>query len=211
MDKDHWPSLHADPFARERLRKSCELLRCAGHHSVLDVGCHRKEALEFLPKHITYTGLDSLLGDDFDGGTNLVHRFDRILCLEVLEHLKFPDKTLKHLSARLTDHGVFVLSLPNEASIFHRLRSILGTVDQECFSEDGKHLHLPSLKQARAFVSRYLKIESEEYYISDGCGSRQSFLRPILKLIPLSIIRCLASFCPSLFARGFIFQCVKSP
>lgn len=208
---DFWKDLHADPFARERLRRSCELLGCAHHHSVLDVGCHKREALEFLPKHVDYTGIDVMDGCDFDGGLHLLFQFDRILCLEVLEHLKYPHKTLQSIVDILKPNGTCVISLPNEASLFHRIRCLFGIVDQEAFSENGKHLHLPSLRQAYAFVSAYLKVLKAEPYISDGCGTRQAFLRAFLKLIPKRMLSILSAFFPSLFARGFIFVCVKKP
>lgn len=206
---DFWPHLHDDPFSLERLKRSCEMLQCAHHHSVLDVGCHHKEALKFLPPHVEYTGLDILQGDDFDGGFQLNHKFDRILCLEVLEHLKFPRRTLLSIAQHLTDPGIAVISLPNESSIFHRIRSLFGTVDQECFSEDGKHLHLPSFRQASSFVSEYLEIQTVEFYVSSGCGTRQNWIRPILKRTPKSLLKCLADISPSLFSRGFIFQLKK--
>lgn len=211
MLKDYWPTLHSDPFARERLRRSCELLNCAFHHSVLDVGCHKKEAREFLPSGVDYTGIDSLLGHDFDGGLHLLYKFNRILCLEVLEHLKYPHRTLESIVSLLKEDGILVISLPNEASLFHRVRAFLGIVDQECFSEHGKHLHLPSLRQAYSFVSGYLKILKVEYYVSDGCGTRSKLARAILRLFPIQMLRFLATFCPSLFARGFIFVCIKKP
>ena len=210
MDKeDFWPQLHADPFARERLRRSCELLNCAYHHTVLDVGCHKSEALEFLPNGVDYTGIDHLLGDEFDGGVHLRYRFDRILCLEVLEHLKYPRKTLQSLVEQLRDDGIIVISLPNESSLFHRIRSLFGVVDAECFSESGKHLHLPSLKQAYSFVSEYLKVQKVEYYVSSGCGTRVPFLHKLLQIIPKQMLQWLANKVPSIFSRGFIFVCVK--
>ena len=209
MAEDYWVTLHDDPFAKARLKRSCELLNCAHHHSVLDVGCHKSEALEFLPKHIDYTGVDSLLGDDFDGGLKLFFQFNRILCLEVLEHLKYPHKTLQSLVDLLKDDGIMVISLPNENTLFHRLRSLCGCVDAECFSENGKHLHLPNLRQASEFVSKYLKIQKVEYYTSSGISTRQVLIHKFLKLIPKGMLRFLASLCPSLFARGFIFVCVK--
>lgn len=209
MAKDFWPELHSDPFARERLKRSCELLQCTGNHSILDVGCHRMEALDFLPRHCDYKGIDILFGDEFDGGLKEVYCYDRILCLEVLEHLKYPQKTLESIASLLKEDGICVISLPNEASLFHRIRCLFGIVDQECFFETGKHLHLPSLKQAFQFVSKYLKVQKVEYYVSRGAGTRTPFLPTILKLIPPSILRILASLSPSLFARGFIFVCSK--
>lgn len=211
MDKDFWPSLHSDPFARERLKHSCELLNCSFHHSVLDVGCHKKEALEFLPKGVDYTGLDILYGNEIDGDIKLFYQFNRILCLEVLEHLKYPQSTLASIVHLLRDDGICVISLPNETSLFHRVRSLFGTVDAECFSENGKHLHLPSLKQSYSFVSKYLKIQKVEYYASSGLGTRTPFLNNILSLLPKRILQGLARMCPSLFSRGFIFVCSPKP
>lgn len=43
--------------------------------------------------------------------------FDTILCLDVLEHLKDPWTTLRHLEAGLTPGGSIVISLPNVNSI----------------------------------------------------------------------------------------------
>ena len=39
--------------------------------------------------------------------------FDRILCLDVLEHLAYPDEALKRLVPLLADDGEFIISIPN--------------------------------------------------------------------------------------------------
>lgn len=206
MDEDFWPHLHDDKYALERLKKSVELANVKDGMSALDVGCHQEEARQFLSKDCIYVGLDHIKGDSFDGGFNIYQTFDRILCLEVLEHLQWPKKTLASIDFHLKEDGIAVISLPNEATLFHRFRALLGIVDQEAFSECGKHLHLPSLKQSIEFVSEQFKIISVSAYESDGCGTRQKWIVPLLKILPLKF---LASFCPSLFARGFIFVCKK--
>lgn len=210
---DHWPTLHQDPYALARLRKSCELLNAKPGMSVLDVGCHQGEARQFL-KDCDYVGIDTLTGHEIDGGFNLNREFHRILCLEVLEHLQQPRATLESIYNHLQKDGILIVSLPNEASLFHRIRCLLGTVDAECFSHLGKHLHLPSLKQCRAFLkskeSRF-QVVTEEYYVSpSAAGSRQAWVGKILSLIPISIHHFLAQNLPSLFARGFIFVCKKT-
>ena len=86
MAEDFWPHLHDDPYALARLRKSCQLLNAKHGMSILDVGCHQEEARQFL-KDCNYVGIDTIKGDEIDGGFNLNRRFDRIICLEVLEHL----------------------------------------------------------------------------------------------------------------------------
>lgn len=202
---DHWPHLHDDPYALARLKKSVALADVRPGMSVLDVGCHQEEARRFLPS-CTYVGLDHLKGDDFDGGFRLHQKFDRILCLEVLEHLQFPKKTLASILEHLKDDGLAVISLPNEATLFHRIRSFLGTPDQEAFSECGKHLHLPNMKQSLQFLSSKLFVVRAIPYVSDGVGTRNPWIRPLLQLLPLEL---LSRLIPSLFARGFIFVCTK--
>lgn len=208
MAEDFWPHLHDDPYALARLRKSCELLNAKPGMSVLDVGCHQGEARQFL-KDTEYMGIDTLTGHEIDGGFSLNQKFDRILCLEVLEHLRWPRKTLASIASHLDDAGICVISLPNEATLFHRVRALFGYPDAEAFEECGKHLHLPSLEQARAFVADYLHIVQESFYCSDGAGSRQSLVSSLLKMIPPVILSKLADAWPSMFARGFIFVCKK--
>ena len=203
---DHWPDLYEDKYAVKRIEKSVELADIYPGMSVLDIGCHKGELQTYLPVETFYTGIDHLNGHDFDGGFSLGKKFDRILCLEVLEHLKWPRKTAQSIKDHLAPGGVAVISLPNEATLFHRIRSLLGTPDAEAFSENGKHFHLPSMLQSFQFLSEYFEIEHVSPYLSDGSGSRASWLRPILRLFPLQI---LCDMCPSLFARGFIFVCKK--
>lgn len=208
MAEDHWPTLHQDPYALARLKKSCQLLNAKPGMSVLDVGCHQGEARQFL-KDCEYMGIDTLTGHEIDGGFDMGRKFDGIICLEVLEHLKYPQKTLKSITEHLSDDGIAVISLPNEATLFHRIRSFLGTPDQEAFSENGKHLHLPNLNQSRNFVASKLQMLSLHPYINlSGAGSRQQgLIKLLVKLIPIQLFEFLTTLFPSLFARGFIFVC----
>lgn len=209
MAEDFWPQLHQDPYALARLRKSCELLNAKPGMSVLDVGCHQMEARQFL-KDTEYVGIDTLTGYEIDGGFSLDQKFDRILCLEVLEHLAKPLSTLLAIRESLEDDGLLVVSLPNEASLFHRMRCLLGIVDAQCFQEGGKHLHLPSESQSRKFLSQYFEIVYQQSYIAPSArGSLQEWVGRILTLIPDTMHQYLADAVPSLFARGFIFVCKK--
>lgn len=209
---DFWPDLHEDKYARLRLKRSVELLQAEPLHSVLDIGCHQKEALRYLPAGCNYVGMDHIYGHDFDGGIPVGKIYDRILCLEVLEHLKYPRQTLRSIAKHLHPDGICVISLPNEATLFHRIRSLFGVVDAECFGEAGKHLHLPSLKQSMFFVSAVLQVDQIFFYIAPSCrGSRQQGLGILLSIIPDRVWQFLADKFPSLFARGFIFMCRKNP
>jgi hypothetical protein len=210
MAKDYWPELYSDPYAVKRIEKSVTLANILPGMSVLDVGCHMGELETYMPVEAMYTGIDHLNGHEIDGGFNLHQQFDRILCLETLEHLQWPRKTLASIVEHLKDDGIAVISLPNEATLFHRIRSFLGTPDQEAFSECGKHLHLPNMSQSLTFVSSHLKVLRVTPYFSLNLNnSRPSMLNTIGKLIPSKLLSLLSEIFPSLFARGFIFVCSK--
>lgn len=215
---DPFSGLYSDPYAVQRVQRSVEVLNARAGDTVLDVGCYKQFSCRFLPEGVVYKGVDidrfhpDTIVMNIDGGFD--HEpVDRILCLETLEHLKWPRKTLASISRALKPSGIAVISLPNEATIFHRIRSFLGTPDAEAFSENGKHLHLPNKKQAIKFILREFKIMSIEPYISLSAeSSRQAtILRQLIQLLPESIWHFLADKFPSLFARGFIFVCQKNP
>lgn len=210
-----------DLYARDRVMKSARLLLPylsqvdAKPDTILDVGCFTWEARKYYPRAINYIGLDQ---KKFHAKTQVVdlnHGFEPIpcnhaLCLETLEHLIDPEDTLQSLYNSLHDEGKLVVSLPNEATLFHRIRALFGTVDGECFASEGKHLHLPSLKQSRLFLSGKFEIVKEVYYISPtACGSRQAPFGKILRIFPDFFHQWLADMRPSLFARGFIFLLKK--
>lgn len=200
-----------DRYARDRVMKSARLLLpyIKEGDTILDVGCFTQEARKYYPRDVKYIGIDN---QKFHAATKVVdlnHGFEPIpcqhaLCLETLEHLLDPGDTLESLRLSVADR--LVISLPNESTLFHRIRALFGTVDAGCFSQEGKHLHLPSLRQSRAFLSGTFHIEKEAYYISpSACGSQQSWIGRVLTLFPDWFHQALADRAPSLFARGFIF------
>lgn len=206
-----------DKYARDRVMKSARLLLpfIKDTDTVLDVGCFTQEAKKYFPRSVKYIGIDQ---KQFHKDTKVIelnHGFHPIpcshaLCLETLEHLVDPEDTLRSVYDSLQDNGLLVVSLPNEATLFHRLRCLAGVVDNGCFHSEGKHLHLPSLKQAREFVQSLFLIEDEKYYISpSACGSSHEWMGKLLMLIPDRIHYGLAAALPGLFARGFIFLLKK--
>lgn len=208
---DHWENLYDDPYAVKRIEKSVKLAKVESGMRVLDVGCNKCEILKYLPTPIAYKGIDGIFGDKIDGGFDLGRKYDRIFCLEVLEHLVNPKGTLEAIKRHLSKDGIAVISLPNEATLFHRLRALFGVVDGECFSNHGKHLHLPSKLQARRFVSGSLDILAEDHYISlCGTSVRPRWVGRLLNLLPHQLVRLLSNVSPSLFSRGFIFVCKLS-
>lgn len=219
---DCWRGMyHRDVYARARVMKATRSLLpyIKKGQTVLDIGCFTQEARKYLPSDVGYKGIDgksyhkdSIVMDLDELGE--LPSWDHVVCLETLEHLVNPSLLLTKLAQASLAHSYLVFSLPNEATLFHRLRCLLGTVDAECFSGSGKHLHLPSLRQSRDLLQTHFVIEKEMYYISpSGCGSRNPWVGRILSAIPDSLHQWLADLCPSLFARGFIFLCkpVDSP
>jgi len=212
-----------DRHARNRVMKSARLLLpyLKDTDTILDVGCFTQEARKYFPRAIRYIGIDQKAYHRDTKVVDLNHGFEPItcshaVCLETLEHLLDPMDTVHSILASLSPGGYLVISLPNEATAFHRVRSLLGTVDADCFSGEGKHLHLPSLRQSREFLRRIqeLELQKELYYISpSGCNSQGGLgrvLGAILSVIPDRIHQYLADRYPSLFARGFIFLLRKA-
>lgn len=209
-----------DKYARDRVMKSARLLLpfLKDNDLILDVGCFTQEAKKYFPPWVKYLGIDQVAYHPQTKVVELNHGFEpieasHILCLETLEHLVNPEEALHSIYNSLINNGLLVVSLPNEATIFHRLRCLLGIVDSGCFHSTGKHLHLPSLKQSREFLfEQGFQIEKTLFYISPTAfGSKQEWVGKILGLIPDLFHQWLADHLPSLFARGFIFLLKKKP
>ena len=208
-----------DLYARDRVMKSARMLLpyVKDGDTVLDVGCFTMEAKKYFAPTVKYVGLDSTKFHRETKVTDLHHGFLPVpcqgaLCLETLEHLVDPRDCLASIRESLSESGYLVVSLPNEVTLFHRLRCLMGVVDAECFSGEGKHLHLPSLKQARGVLQEFFQIVDEQYYISPTAnGSRSAWVGRILSLLPRTAHQFLADHIPSLFARGFIFLLKPSP
>lgn len=83
----------------------------------------------------------------------LDEKFDVILILDVLEHLKNPGRLLLKLKEYLNQDGYFVLSIPNIANWKIRLKLLIGKFDYE---DDGildkNHLRFFTLKSAKRMV-----------------------------------------------------------
>ena len=161
-----------DKYARDRVMKSARLLLpyVKEGETILDVGCFTWEARKYFPRDVKYIGIDQKAYHKETRVMDLNHGFDPIacshaLCLETLEHLVDPLDTLISIRDSISDSGRIVVSLPNEATIFHRLRAIGGNLDAGSFSGEGKHLHLPNLSQATKFLAQILDIEARCYYI----------------------------------------------
>lgn len=208
-----WPRMYEDFYAVKRIMHACRLLKkhCPSG-AVVEVGAFKGISEIYLNKEHEYIQYDC---EKFTPKTNVIDLnkdfhlvpCEAVLCLEVLEHVLDPFKVLHELTRVChKPSGIIVISLPNEATLFHRLRALFGVVDAECFSSSGKHIHLPSLNQSIKFLQRFGHvIESFSYINPSATGSRQGRWFQWMRWIPDWVWQALADRMPSLFARGWIF------
>ncbi len=162
--------------------------------TALDIA--KKRGITTYKIDFNYDEIDKIVGDK---------KFDVIVCTEVLEHLLDPARHISKFPKLLKDDGVCLISLPNENTIFHRLYSLFGLGIDQCAFELYKHLHFPTIKMSRAFVSKYFDISKEKYYMNfSGKGSRLGFFGVALKIVPDWAWKRLTSIAPTLLARGVI-------
>ena len=125
-----------------------------------------------------------------------------IILTQVLEHLRDPSKLVVQLRKLLDLTGVVLLALPNENTLFHRIRFLFGKgVDDQTLSPD-KHLHFPTIQQSDTFVGKYFVILEKRYHM-DYCGRVKRFI----SWIPRRWLAFLANVYPQLFARTVIYLC----
>jgi 2-polyprenyl-3-methyl-5-hydroxy-6-metoxy-1,4-benzoquinol methylase len=153
------------------------------HHDVLDIGCGEGFfAAELVKDENRITGIDDRVAPanpaferyyraDLDDGIAPVleqlgeKRFDRILLLDVLEHLKHPEQILQQCHTALKREGFLVVSLPNVANFTTRLMLLFGRFDyQERGILDRTHLRFFTRKSARRLLedNGYSIVEERE-------------------------------------------------
>jgi len=161
------------PIKQSKYSSHYYVRRMAGsNHEVLDVGCGEGFLAEELQKQGNrITGIDALrsaknleafeqyFSADLDRGIQPVidelrgKRFDRVLLLDVLEHLKHPEQLLGQCHQALGPDGLLVVSVPNVANISVRLMLLLGRFDYaERGILDKTHLRFFTRKTARRLM-----------------------------------------------------------
>jgi 2-polyprenyl-3-methyl-5-hydroxy-6-metoxy-1,4-benzoquinol methylase len=163
------------PMKESRYSSHDYLRRFFGRNKdLLDVGCgegflarqltedgHRVSGIDMLdvPRHresfVTYDRMDL---DDVQSHARLAarkDRFDYVILLDVLEHLRQPEPLLRTAAALLKPHGKIILSVPNVANITVRLQLLLGSFDYtERGILDRTHLRFYTRRTIRETIER---------------------------------------------------------
>lgn len=182
--------VHADYARNYRLRDRTRpwvLPFIQNNSRVLDVGCYTGATSDLLKRlkacqvvgidvcaealNIAADRLDEVFLCDLENLQSLREmpngRFDAILALSVLEHVRYPERVIEELVQRLRPKGTLIAALPNIAFWQSRLRILLGRFDYaKAGILDKGHLRFFNLHSARKMLQRAgLAIESEQYFV----------------------------------------------
>ncbi len=185
-------------------------------YTLLDIGAGMRDIKKFLPENIKYLSLDCPgevkhnIELDLDKGSDGNGRIpipsnslDIILCLETLEHLQNPQKTMQEILRIAKDDATIFISMPNEYNFWLRLQYLFGVKDKmkEPFQTVNKHLHihLPRVKDIKKFAGEYLDIEGI-YYGWNSYRAPKVFNKILTKL---------SRIWPSMFTRVVVVKGMK--
>jgi 2-polyprenyl-3-methyl-5-hydroxy-6-metoxy-1,4-benzoquinol methylase len=174
----------APEFAEYFVHYPLKLMRHSSHdyaaklvgagQDVLDIGCgegvlaaqlkangNRIVGIDSLPAVPEHSGVDQYLSADLDRGIGPVlgrlggKKFDCVLLLDVLEHLRQPELLLQQCRSVLRDNGRLIVSLPNVANITVRLALLTGRFSYtERGILDRTHLRFFTLRTARQLLEQ---------------------------------------------------------
>lgn len=185
-------------------------------YTLLDIGAGVRDIKKFLPKNINYMSLDYIsnikhditldlnVGSDGNGRIPVTsNSFDIVLCLETLEHLNSPQKTMNEILRISKDDALIFLSMPNEYNFWLRLQYLFGVKDhmKEPFQVVNRslHIHLPRVKDIKRFFSNYVDVQTT-YYGWNSYRAPKVFNKILTKL---------SQIWPSMFARMVVVKGVK--
>ena len=163
------------PIKQSRASSHWFVMQMAGcGQEVLDVGCgkailaaelkkngNRVTGIDVLPEVSAEGVLEEYFSADLDSGIGEViqklkgKRFDRVLLLDVLEHLRHPEQILQQCHEVVKWDGNLIVSVPNVANITVRLMLLAGEFNYtERGILDKTHLWFFTRKTARRFMER---------------------------------------------------------
>jgi 2-polyprenyl-3-methyl-5-hydroxy-6-metoxy-1,4-benzoquinol methylase len=196
------------------------------NQEVLDVGCGEGDVAAVLKKNGNrVTGIDALAeaghaeafeqyfsADLEDGIAPVVEklqgkRFDRVLLLDILEHLRNSDRLLRQCREVVEPTGQVIISVPNVANITVRLMLLMGrfTYTQRGIL-DKTHVQFFTRKTARQFVEQNgYKILAEKLTVMPvelklGWSTTNFFMKALNRTLA-----ALTALMPGLFGYQIMF------
>jgi 2-polyprenyl-3-methyl-5-hydroxy-6-metoxy-1,4-benzoquinol methylase len=202
------------PSADARSRQRFEVVRQMLDNlhegaSILDIGCGRGVILSALAADgyivdgcdistavvsmLTRMGYDAFVCDiERDP---LPHRYDCLLCLEVLQQVFDPFEVLNKLGSALNENGYMIVSVPNEFHLWSRLKLVLGLSHLGHFEES--HIRLFTPRRAKELFS------CTGYVVEKSIPL--PLLPPRMRLLQ-GFARVLARLSPSLFSLSQLYR-----
>jgi 2-polyprenyl-3-methyl-5-hydroxy-6-metoxy-1,4-benzoquinol methylase len=217
----HYPIKHSKYSSHYYARKLV-----GSNQDVLDLGCgegflstelakagNRVSGVDALPAASERAAMAAYYQADLDEGIAGVvdelngKTFDRVLLLDVLEHLRHPERLLRECQQVLGSKGVMVVSLPNVANITVRLMLLAGKfnyIDRGIL--DRTHLHFYTRKTAKRLLEdngyQVLEIKATVIPIELVLGLPPE--NPVMKLLN-RIMGIMVRLMPGLFAYQYVF------
>gem|GEM_PF-1515196 len=209
-DGSYWDVAHKSPFIFKKLKTVYDLIKLRKTGALLDCGCGEGDSLKFFDSHgyscygfdVSSRIVDQLLRQgcevskgDLEVGVPFTFKFDVITCLDVVEHIYDTCKVLGNLKSSLKDDGVLVISIPNDFTIFHRVKILFGIIYYEIYSS---HIHYFAPKQFRRILN--------------DCGFKIVEEKNISVNVPVfnPVLDVLANVIPNLFAQSYVFVVSKT-
>lgn len=137
-------------------------------------------------------------------------KYDYILCMNVVEHLKKPEIAIIKLKELLKDNGYMILTIPNIAHFSIRLKLLFGNFKYEEYGIlDCDHIKFFTLKSIKELIKESgLLIE---HFSIDPDNGIPKFHGLLLRLPGgVAFLRMFYSFFPRFFGYQFIFKLRKA-
>jgi len=216
----HYPIKRSRHSSHDYARR---LIGC--NHDVLDIGCgegffaaelqkagNRVVGIDALPEPSQIHALEEYFSADLNHAASLFRRlngrrFDRVLLLDVLEHLLRPQQLLEETKSVLKPNGCLVVSLPNVAHFAVRLSLLFGHFNYaERGILDRTHVYFFTRKTARRFLEEagYEILETRATITPVELVLGLAPTHPLIRAIN-AIHAALTRLLPSLMGYQFVF------
>jgi 2-polyprenyl-3-methyl-5-hydroxy-6-metoxy-1,4-benzoquinol methylase len=133
-------------------------------------------------------------------------KFDYVILMDILEHLRNPDELLKNIVKLYKIKEGVIISIPNVANISIRVNLLMGKFQYTDFGLlDKTHVKFFTFESAKnLIISSGLKIQSIDYTTNLGLVN---FIGRLLRHLPIEFQYLLTQIFPKLLAGQFVFIC----